>query len=182
MVSRLRLQVISVASDIERRFNVLLVLKSGKEVTQTGEEEEHRHNNQGGCLNGQTQELNCTHQQVETTTRPVVIKVANEVGESVSQWAYAEQEWHLHEQYDQSLHEADDGEDNHQVEVEDIGYAERQTQDDGEKTNPLAVEGKIFLSEVLREPIEEVGRDGADREGHYYREGRTRGGSGTSYE
>lgn len=162
MVCRLRLQVVALSAHIEGRLDVLLVLESSKEIAQTGKEEKHRHYNQRGGLKSQTQKLDRTHQQVEPTPRPVVIKVADKIGEGIGQWTNTEQKRHLHEQNNQTLHNTDDGEDYHQVEVENVGDTKCQTQDDGEEADPLAVEGEVFLFEVQREPIENVGRDCAE--------------------
>lgn len=167
VASSLALQVIAVSSDVERRLDVLLVFESSEKVAQTGQEEEHSHNYKRGGLEGQTQELDGAHQQVEAATRPVVIEVADEVGESVGQWADLQQKWNLHEEHNQALNYTDHGEDDHQVEVEDVGNSQRQTQDDGEEPNPLPVEGEVLLLEIQRKPAEKVGEYGQNVESHF---------------
>lgn len=121
MAGSLWLQVVAVASHVERGLDVLLVLESSEKIAQTGEKEKKSHSNQRRGLYGQTQPLDSAHQQVETTARPIVVKIVDESGEGVGQGTNTEQERHLDKQNNQALHNTDDGKDHHQVEVEDVG-------------------------------------------------------------
>jgi len=139
MVGSLALQVSAIASHVERGLDVLLMLESSEKVAQTGKKEKHRHYNKRGGLKRQTQELDHAHQQVEAATWPVVVKVTDEVGECISQRTDSQQEWDLDEKNHQALHKTDDGEDDHQVEVKDIGHSQRNTQEDCEDSDPLTI-------------------------------------------
>lgn len=97
--------------------------------------------------------------------------MTDEVGEGVGQGTDLQQERNLDKQHHQALHNADDGEDDHQRRMEDVGYSKGETEDDGEEADPLAVDGEVLLFEVGREPTEDVCKDTSDIERHCGEEG-----------
>lgn len=140
VIGSLALQVIAITCNIERRLDVFLMLECSEKITQTGKKKENSHNNERGGLKRQTQKLDRAHQQVEAATRPVLVEIADKVGESVGQRTDSQQKRNLHKEDNQPLHEADDREDYDQVKVEDVGNAQGYAQENGEDSNPLAVE------------------------------------------
>lgn len=137
-----------------------------KHVAAAGQREDHCHHNQTGSLERQAQPLDHSHEQVEAAPGPVVVKVADEVGEGLRQGADTQQEGDLNKDNHQALHNADDQEDDHQRGVEDIGHPQSKTHKDVENAEPLAVEGEVLLLEVGQKAAEHVQQDGRRADGH----------------
>lgn len=157
MARSLALKIGSQTSDIKRTLKIFLMFKCSHKITTTGQKEKNGHGKQRCGHTEQTQPLNNTHKQVKSTPWPIVVELAYEIGESVSQRTDSQQKWNLHKQYDQRLHKTDDGENNDQVDVENVGHTKRNTDEDGEDGDPLAVHGEVLFSEICREAIEDIG-------------------------
>lgn len=127
MSSSLAFKVLTGTGHVKRALDVLLVLHGGKKVACTGQKEQHRHHEQRSGHEKQTQPLDNTHEQVKSAPGPVVVEVADEVGERVGQRTDFQQKRNLHKQHNQALHDTDDGENDHQVEMENVGDSERYT-------------------------------------------------------
>lgn len=92
---------------------------------------EHNGNHKQRCgQNDQAEVLYGGHQQVEAATRPILVKIANKVGESVCQWADLQQKRNLHEYHHKPLHDTNDGEDYHKIEVKDVGNSQCKAKED----------------------------------------------------
>lgn len=142
------------------------MLDSGQCVARARQSEKHSNHNQTGGLKRERQPLDDTHQQVEPASGPVFIEVFNEAGELVCQWADSQEERNLYKHYHKALNNTYDGKNNHQGSMEDVGDSESQTQDNGEKTNPLSIQGEVFLFEVGGKPAEDVAHYRQDTQCH----------------